>query len=1006
MGIWLKNDIFICINKNFFVPLPAEMRKYISVILFSLMLLLANSFVATMSAADRKLVTCTEGYEFYVGWLLNGESALTPTTDPNLKLTLFASSIESNSIIVETASGKQSYPVAAGGSVTIELNPTDVFVDKGKAAEQIEKSLKKGVHVYSQPGKVFSLFASNKNGETSQGTVSFDATQVVPVEGLGKEYIVHTHELDRFSNQFMIVGTEDDTKVTIHLSANSKYHKADQTYPEVTLNANQVYLVTTEEPSFDFSGTTICANKNVAVFSGSQSVLIPNQNGMTDDHTYEQLLPIDKWGKHFVVPMTANYTSANVLEILPQATGTDITISGHKTLTNKTLNAGETWRIDLNTVNCLSGVVYVEASKPVASYLYTTSAGRNSYTDPNTGDYKLQGDPSSTLIPPIEHFTDTTIFMTYKNPDDGAVLTYYVNLWAKASEVSKIKMDGTSIGSKFSQVPSNPDYAFARFDISEGTHTLTAPNKVFTGYTYAMNDGQASLYTVGYDYSPEKDSLFVDEKTKLGDILTDASVHHATYMEADKRWHLEQNFDEKGKPFNDSIFICDTTTLYFPIKIASAYKEIVWEIIPASKRDYKAPVHQTTAQTLEHKFELLPAEKDKNREPFEDFDLHCLIYREPIVCSNLDPDTLFATIRVFREFNDTTWRVVCETDTVHFFYDNHNHGKTGPNTESIFKYKKNDVAHDTIAFYSGDNTYTRTYQTVFGCDSIVTLKLFGCDTIYHFLDTTVCEKNFQKLKDSLNNKLGRFKQTSFVIKTQAQLKEMALNGGLAPYTATYKDAQKSKSCLDVDDENSPEGKLMAEYKKHCKDFVGCPDTFELKLTIVPLLHYPEMVPPDTYWCIGDNPNAPEWKRADGTLVTDKNGVPRKILETDPEFGGGNVGIYQDTVWYSCPDCPGGKCPIERDVIVVHIARDEEDTVHICQTESHYHKYGGGNNVTYYGWDYTTPDKLYPNEAVNDERLIDPPIAGATCQYKHRFVLYVHKTYVDDSGKGLGNEIKF
>ena len=34
-------------------------------------------------------VTSTEGREFFVGWLLNGESTLTPSPDPNLKLNLY-----------------------------------------------------------------------------------------------------------------------------------------------------------------------------------------------------------------------------------------------------------------------------------------------------------------------------------------------------------------------------------------------------------------------------------------------------------------------------------------------------------------------------------------------------------------------------------------------------------------------------------------------------------------------------------------------------------------------------------------------------------------------------------------------------------------------------------------------------------------------------------------------------------------------------------------------------
>lgn len=926
-------------------------------------------------------MTSTEGYEFYVGWLINGEGKLTPLSE-DLKLSINVSTREANVIKVEYANGgSQTYNVGANSTRVIEIDPNNAYVDQG--TDETENVLPKGVRVYSDNGKPFTLFAVNKIGATKDGTASFDVTQVVPVEGLGKEYIIHTHNTDRYANQFMIVGTEDGTEIDITLSAASKKHTTAGPIDRFTLDAKNVYLVTAKDPNTDFSGTTICASKPVAVFTGNLSVLIPGTGGMTDDHAYEQSLPIDKWGKHFVVPMTAANLSANMLEILAQ-TATHVSISGVTSTTGKDLAAGETWRVELNTTNCPSGVVYVESAQPILTYLFTTSSGRNPYTDPSSV-YHVLGDPSSTLIPPVEHFTDTTIFVTYKNPDETAQLSYYLNLWAKTSALSSIKLDNTKVTDVATFVSANdPEglYSFARFEITEGTHYITAPSKVFTGYTYGISDGEASLYTVGYEFITAKDSLFVNDQDKLGNLVT---ARHGEYIAADHRWHLEKNKDVNGKEFNDSIYICDSTTLTFPVKLESAYQKVVWKIASEARPDYFS-VEQTTASPLEHQFLLLPTGETEHREPFEDFELQCLVYRSGQICGNLDPDTLSATVRVLREYNDTTWMIVCRKDTT-FFYDNYNHGGTGSKKKTKFKYGvADDPYNDILGYTDGKNSWTRHYTTVSGCDSTVTLMLFGCQPTFIHIDTTVCQKDLAAftIKDIINgSEVTRFSLNTFVndIKGRSQL----IADGIAPYDITKKDIRAShRHCAS----DADYAKFLAHYPASYK---GCPDTMEVTLTVMPFVNNPDPTSSVTQkeWCTKSTTETFPWYRADGTTKI------MDIEQNDPRFDANGVGHFGKLFTHTaCTHCAESPCPQEYDTLILHIAQDVDSVKHICQNEVYEHNYGGtpAIKITYNGADYK--NKLYPAKAVEHTEHIQIGTGSDACEYDSKLTLYVHPAWPD------------
>ena len=353
-----------------------------------------------------KEVTSTEGRDFYVAWLPNGGSE---PGSSDLKLQLLASSRVANQITVEYANGAtQNFNIAAGGTTIINVDPNSVYWDPAKDEE--EKPLSKGIRVYSNVDEVFSLYSVNQMG--APGSFSFDGAHILPVEALGTEYMVQTADGDATATEFVLMSTKPgETHVTMTLKVNSR--RGNTTDLNVTLNGEkQIYIVRSKAPDpenmndlIDLSGSTICADQPIAVWSGNQYAIVPNQQGLSNDHAYDQLLPLNKWGKSFLVPMTAVNTQLNIMRIVAQQDGTNVQIKrGSNAPTQVTLNQGETYMQrmtqNVNNTNPQNATFYVTGTKPIQVYLYSTSAGVNNWYDDDGNNY-LPSNPSMTLIPPL-----------------------------------------------------------------------------------------------------------------------------------------------------------------------------------------------------------------------------------------------------------------------------------------------------------------------------------------------------------------------------------------------------------------------------------------------------------------------------------------------------------------------------------------------------------------------------------------------------------------------------
>jgi hypothetical protein len=136
-----------------------------------------------------------------------------------------------------------------------------------------------------------------------------------------------------------------------------------------TLNTGEVYYYTS---SSDMTGARITSDKPIAFFAVNQVVQIPDNVG-TQDHLFQQLAPVNTWGKNFFVPVS--HLTKDRVRIVASKDNTTITPTGGTVITGSlTLNAGQ-W-VELEVYLAENGC-YIHATEPVGICTYLTGKNHN-----------------------------------------------------------------------------------------------------------------------------------------------------------------------------------------------------------------------------------------------------------------------------------------------------------------------------------------------------------------------------------------------------------------------------------------------------------------------------------------------------------------------------------------------------------------------------------------------------------------------------------------------------
>lgn len=447
--------------------------------LFFVLSLSSQSFIASAQIS-------TVGKEFWVGFMENHRVMGVNPGDPGAPdyAVLVLTANEASTGVIEFLGRSVPFSLNAGEQFTLRL-PSPELDLLHRSSGVVES---KGVHIIST-GKI-AVHAFNERVRSADGTV------VLPIGALGRDYYITSHfEVLTVSNDFdgnnnnestlLVVSTEDDTEIEITTSVNSLNGNVKDVPSRVVLDHGQSYQI---KARGDLTGSrvrVVGANadecKKIAVFGGNKWTGVGNC-GEANDHLFQQAYPVNTWASSFVHVALLGRTSGELVKVLASEDDTEVFVNG---ISRGIVNRG-------NFLSLQFGVnesAKIDTSKPSSVTVFSKSMACN---DPNSSDART-GDPFMITYSPSEQFLTTLTFNALNLP---SIINHYVNVVVKSGAENTTILNGGSIGSRFSPLPGDSDFSFARISITEGVHNLE--NKEgFAAYVYGFGELESYGYAAG-----------------------------------------------------------------------------------------------------------------------------------------------------------------------------------------------------------------------------------------------------------------------------------------------------------------------------------------------------------------------------------------------------------------------------------------------------------------------------------------------------------------------------
>ena len=405
--------------------------------------------------------------------------------------------------------------------------PFDVPIEEAyMELDEHGQALGKGLHISADD--TISAYCANIAEH------SFDASYILPIEALANDYIVQTYDqttisgnsysspyISFYTSAFVIVATEEgETTVDITPSVQTLDGKpAGNTY-SITLNKGQSYQVRShnDDGSRDLSGTRVTARdcKKIAVFNGNNLTQVPN-SGNDSDCIFEQAMPLQSWGKKFVVTSSLGRRYNDLVKITSAHNDNEISITGRSPFI---LHTGESRTINLGTneKSC-----FIEATQSCAVYLYNHS--KDPITTPFVEDGL--GAPSMVWIAPIEQRISDITFSTfnYESEHETDIDAHYVNIIVGSDDAGDVVLDGNVIDdSLFEAVNGTDEYKFYRTRIGHGAHHLSCEGG-FNAHIYGYDVARGYAYMAGSKAAELTTTFTINETTVVdGDTVRDCTL--------------------------------------------------------------------------------------------------------------------------------------------------------------------------------------------------------------------------------------------------------------------------------------------------------------------------------------------------------------------------------------------------------------------------------------------------------------------------------------------------
>ncbi len=394
--------------------------------------------------------------------------------------------------ITLTSSYTCSYKIYIGKSAVTSFNGTvtpnvpfkfqiDWNLVEATGSETVQA---KGIHLVSD--NPLNLYALNWSPNSSEVALIF------PTNSLGREYYAmcytpHITVPNGKNSEFLVVASEDNTVVNITPSVNTDQNKPAKTPFSITLNKGELYQVQSYNVAVvgqgDLTGSYITSDKPVAVYGGSYSTTVPGDASVSAwDHLYEQMPPIQAWGRTFVaVPLKTRHE--DTYRVLASEDNTIVQI-GSKTPVF--LNKGQFYEFSL----LYTEPSLIKSDKPILLAQFSNS---NSVDKTWTGG---DGDPFMVIVSAVNQTREKVAFVAYDSPNINS--KFFINVIVKDDAIGDILLDNSVVS--FTSLGGS-GYSYAQVSLLKGNHFIESrvSGKGFIAYVYGFGGVEAYGYGVGYN---------------------------------------------------------------------------------------------------------------------------------------------------------------------------------------------------------------------------------------------------------------------------------------------------------------------------------------------------------------------------------------------------------------------------------------------------------------------------------------------------------------------------
>jgi len=418
----------------------------------------------------------TVGKEFWVGFM---ENYGVPQA-PDIGIIVVTAS-EASEGVIEYAGNTVTFTIAAGQQFVHRIQSFDALHRTSGVVEN------KGIYILSS-GNV-SVYAFNERIRSADGTV------ILPTATLGKDYYITSHfemvtaqvTYDPNSNNestLLVVAVEDNTEIEITTKVNTVSGQSAGNPFTINLDAGQSYQL---KARGDLTGSRVrvvgadaqnC--KNIAVFGGNKWTAVGNCGG-ANDHLFQQAYPTTTWGKDFFHVPLAGRTSGELVKVLASEPNSEIFINGTRV---GTIGAGEFLSRDFSSTEAVS----ISSNKPISVTGFAKSMDCNL-----PGPANNVGDPFMVTYSPNQQLLSQINFNALQLP---SIEFHYVNIITSSASVQNTRLDGQLVGNQFTPFPNNPDFSYARIQISSGVHRLENVDGLI-GYVYGFGQIESYGFAVG-----------------------------------------------------------------------------------------------------------------------------------------------------------------------------------------------------------------------------------------------------------------------------------------------------------------------------------------------------------------------------------------------------------------------------------------------------------------------------------------------------------------------------